>query len=127
MTQIKKGTGHQNVIPYIRVTDARKFIGWTEEIFDAVQTEMVLREDGEVRHAQIMIGDATMMLGEASEEWPIDNGTFYIYVADTDALYKNALEKGAESIFPPYDEDYGSRGAGIKDPFGNTWWLSELI
>jgi uncharacterized glyoxalase superfamily protein PhnB len=40
-----------------------------------------------------------------------------------DASYRQAIEAGAASIYPPANHDYGDRGAGVKDPFGNTWYL----
>jgi len=50
-------------------------------------------------------------------------GTLYLYVPDVDASYRQALEAGGTSIYPPTNHDYGDRGAGVKDAFGNTWYL----
>jgi uncharacterized glyoxalase superfamily protein PhnB len=33
-------------------------------------------------------------------------------------------EAGAEEIAPPEDKPYGERTAGVKDGFGNTWWIA---
>ncbi len=50
-----------------------------------------------------------------------NRGAFYLYVADSDALYKQALSAGATSEREPKDEFWGDRTAMVKDPFGNTW------
>jgi uncharacterized glyoxalase superfamily protein PhnB len=48
----------------------------------------------------------------------------HVYVKDTDAVYKKALQAGATSLSEPKDQDYGERGAGVKDPFGNYWYIA---
>ena len=34
--------------------------------------------------------------------------------------------KAAEylGVVEPADQDYGDRMAGVKDPFGNVWWIA---
>ncbi|MEE9374188.1 MAG: VOC family protein [Saprospiraceae bacterium] len=127
MSSPKKIKGHQTVIPYIRIENPRGFIKWTEAVFGAQENEVVTSDDGTVRHAQILIDDAIIMMSTAREEWPVDNASFYIYVDSTAQTYQKAIEMGAKSVFEPFDEDYGAKSAGLKDPFGNHWWLSELI
>jgi uncharacterized glyoxalase superfamily protein PhnB len=63
------------------------------------------------------------MFTEASEQFTPDTGGFFIYVADADATYDLALQKGAISVMPPADQPYG-RSCGIKDMCGNTWWVT---
>jgi len=47
-----------------------------------------------------------------------------LYVMDTDAAYKRALKAGASSLREPMDAFYGDRVAGVKDSFGNSWWIA---
>ncbi|MBI4484106.1 MAG: VOC family protein, partial [Acidobacteria bacterium] len=47
-----------------------------------------------------------------------------LYVNDTDAVYRRALRAGATSMMEPADQFYGDRNAGVKDPFGNHWWIA---
>jgi PhnB protein len=51
----------------------------------------------------------------------------YMYVPDVDALYGRALEAGATSISAPADQPYGDRTAGVKDGFGNQWYIATHI
>ena len=39
--------------------------------------------------------------------------------------YHKALEMGASYIMEPADMEYG-RSCGVKDPFGNVWWITSL-
>jgi PhnB protein len=52
---------------------------------------------------------------------------FYLYVPDADALYARALQAGAASVHPVADQPYGDRSGGVKDPFGNTWYIATHI
>jgi PhnB protein len=47
-----------------------------------------------------------------------------VYVPDTDAAYERALRAGATSIEAPKDAPYGDRTAGVKDVFGNSWFIA---
>lgn len=115
--------GYQSVIPYLVVENPDKVIAFLQKTFDAKQTERVLRPDGGVGHAQVTIGDCVVMLGGAGgDHKPMQNG-LYVYVPDTDAVYKRALAAGATSIMEPADQFYGDRTAGVKDFAGNIWWI----
>ena len=80
--------------------------------------------DGRIMHAQVTIGDSVVMMGEPSGEFKPMPGSIYLYVNDTDAVYKRALEAGATSFMEPADQFYGDRNAGVKDPSGNIWFIA---
>ncbi len=48
----------------------------------------------------------------------------HMYVPDTDAAHKRALELGAASIHEPMDQDYGERSSSVKDLAGNHWYIA---
>ena len=52
---------------------------------------------------------------------------FYVYVPDCDAVYQRALKAGATSISEPVDHPYGDRSGGVKDAFGNQWYIATHI
>lgn len=113
-------------MPYLIVEDGQAFLNFTESLFGVKVLEKIMREDGKIRHAEILIGDSCIMFGTATTEFPVQNAMLYIYVEDTDASFKMAMDMGAEAVMEPYDEDYGARSAGLRDPFGNVWWLATL-
>jgi PhnB protein len=49
----------------------------------------------------------------------------FMYVDDCDRVYQKALANGAMTAMAPADQSYG-RSAGVKDLFGNTWWLTAV-
>jgi PhnB protein len=51
----------------------------------------------------------------------------HLYLEDADAAYQRALDAGATSLREPEDQFYGDRTAGVKDDFGNQWWLATHI
>lgn len=115
--------GYQTVMPYIIVDDAVKFMDFMKTVFNATEKMVRKRETGEIMHAEVFIGDSTIMFANSLTDWPPMTAGLYIHVADADATYKKALEQGSTSIQEPADKDYG-RSGGVEDPFGNTWWIT---
>jgi uncharacterized glyoxalase superfamily protein PhnB len=83
--------------------------------------------EGDVRHAEIQIGDSRVMLGEASDQWKPMPAMLYVYVEDTDAVYRRAIAAGGQSLREPTTEFYGDRSAGVQDPAGNLWWIATHV
>ena len=116
--------GHHTITPYILVEDPAKFLDFVVDAFSAEVTERVELPDGSVMHGQFKIGDSMVMTGAARDEWPALPTFLHLYVPDADALYTQAMKAGAESLQDPKDEFYGDRTSGVKDPFGNLWWIA---
>lgn len=117
---------HQSVMPYLIVKDADKLIDFLKKVFDAEDQGRVHRAEGAILHAEVNIYGSTVMIAETSKRYPVMNAGMFIYVPDTDATYKLALESGATSVMEPANTQYANRAAGVRDPFGNTWWLATL-
>lgn len=119
--------GYHTVTPYLAVADVAHLIDFLKQTFDAEETERLTRPDGTTYHAEVRIGDSTVMMGEPAgdaEESPETPGTLYVYVEDTDATYARALQAGATSIMEPTDMFWGDRNAGVQDAFGNLWYVA---
>ena len=99
-------------------------IDFVQQVFGAVELE---RSDFGPRsfHVEAAIGDSVVVL-EVSDppHASAAPASVYVYVPDVDAAYGRALEAGAEEIAPPEDKPYDERSAGVKDSFGNTWWIA---
>ncbi len=95
-----------------------------KQAFDAVELERDQMGPRSV-HIEAQIGDSVVVL-ETGDPMPEDAtvASIYVYVEDADAAYRRALECGASSVAAPEDKPYEERAAGIKDSFGNTWWIS---
>ncbi len=117
--------GYQAVMPYLILNNAAGFIEWAMYVLDATEKMKSFREDGTtIAHAEIFIGESTLMIAEASEAWGVNTAGMFVYVADADTAYARALDRGATSIIPPNDQPYG-RTCGVTDTFGNTWWPTQ--
>jgi PhnB protein len=118
--------GHQVVMPYLILDNPEAFIPFVQKAFNAEEVAMYRTDDGRIMHAEIRIAGTTMMFGSSSKEWPAQTGGFYMYVENADAAFKKALDSGATVVMKIENKDYG-RSGGVKDPCGNTWWLTQIL
>jgi PhnB protein len=123
---MKTPDGHQTVMPYLILKDAEQFVSFTKKVFSADEKALYRQENGRIMHGEINIGGSTIMFGESNETWDTQNAGLYVYVENADEAYKMAMEHGAESVMEPDTKDYG-RTCGIKDPCGNTWWMTTAL
>jgi predicted enzyme related to lactoylglutathione lyase len=120
--------------PYIVVSDARRALDWYAEVFGGqLRGEPHVNQDGTIGHAEIGLGDAVLMLAEASDLWPdvpvrapdspaTFSHSLHLDVDDVDGTTERARRAGASVERPPVDQPYG-RGSVIVDPFGHRWVL----
>jgi PhnB protein len=116
--------GYHSVTPYLTVTGVSALLDFLAKAFDAQETERVPGPDGTVAHAESRIGDSIIMMGEVRGALAPMPGVLYVYVPDTDATYRRALDAGALPVQEPADQFYGDRSAGVRDPAGNLWWIA---
>lgn len=120
-------TQYQTVTPYLIIKDALSFLQFMQELFGAEVTEKHFRDESEttVMHAELKIGNASIMCAEATDQWKTEPAGLFIYVENADASYAKALELGCTTIMELTDQSYG-RTCGVKDTFGNTWWITSV-
>jgi PhnB protein len=119
--------GYHSLTPYLTIQGAGKLIDFMKQAFGAEELSRSPRPDGTIAHAQLRIGDSMLMLAEATEQWKPMPCAVYLYVKDTDSTYKRALQAGATSLMEPADQFYGDRGAGVRDPSGNCWYIGTHV
>lgn len=119
--------GFHTVTPCLIVPEAKKLITFLQAAFDAKLKMCHQTPDGKVMHAQVTIGDSIIMMGEPPPNCAVLPAMLYLYVPDVDAVYKSAVTAGGASIKEPADQFYGDRIAGVKDAFGNQWWIATHI
>lgn len=113
---------YRTVMPYLIVEDAAAFLEFTKTVFGA-EEKMNTRDKEGIRHAEITIGDSTIMLGQSGGPWEPQPAGLYINVDSADETYQKALNAGATTIMELSNENYG-RTCGVLDPSGNTWWIT---
>jgi PhnB protein len=119
--------GYHTVTPYLVVNNVAELIEFLKRTFGAEERELLSKPDGGIMHAEVMIGDSVVMMGEPADESEVIPALLYLYVDDCDAVYERALEAGATSLREPEDQFYGDRSAAVDDAFGNHWWLATHV
>jgi PhnB protein len=122
---IPKGFG--TVTPYLSVTGADGFLAFITDVFGAEEVLVTRGEDGNIRHASARIGTSMIEFSESAKEWGPMPAALHIYVEDTDAVYRRALDGGATSLYEPVDHYYGERSGGVADPHGINWYIATFI
>lgn len=118
--------GFHTVTPYLCVKGAAELVEFVKDVFGATELVRSIGSAGGM-HAEVKIGDSMIMIG-GYPAMPEENpAAIYLYVDNVDELYERALKAGATSITPPQDQPYGDRNAGVKDPFGNVWYIAKHI
>ncbi len=120
-------TQHQTVIPYLNINDATSFLAFMQDLFGAEITEKHFRDENEtvIMHAELKIGNTTIMCAETTEQWQTQPAGLFIYVDNADVAYAKALTLGCTTIIELSDQNYG-RTCGVKDTYGNAWWITSL-
>jgi uncharacterized glyoxalase superfamily protein PhnB len=122
-----KWEGAPDVQPYLHPRRAEPVINFLKRAFGAEDLGRFASPDGVIQHVTMKIGDSHIEMGEAQGPYQPMNSMFYLYVPDCDAVYKRALDAGATSISEPKDQPYGDRSGGVKDVFGNQWYIATHV
>jgi PhnB protein len=118
---------YRTVTPYLCVADADAELAFLKTAYGATEVQCERNTDGTVMHAEVMVGDTLIMIGQAGGQWPTKPAALYLWVKDVDATYAKALAAGATSESVPEDKPYGHRNAGVIDVNGVTWWIGAPI
>ncbi len=125
--------GFHSVTPIFVFKDARKAIEFYKKAFGAKERFAMPGPEGKgIMHAELLIGDSIIMMGEEnlyapckSAETMVDSPvTFYIYLENFDEAFRRALEAGAKSEMDVKEMFWGDRVGTVKDPFGYSWSLA---
>ncbi|MHB8754167.1 MAG: VOC family protein [Candidatus Acidiferrales bacterium] len=116
--------GFLTVTPYVVVNGATKFIDFLTEAFGAVEKGRVPVPGGKIMHAEMKIGDSMIELSDGNDQYGPLPVTIHLTVPDAEAAYRGALKAGAISLYEPADQFWGEHEGGVRDPFGNEWYIA---
>jgi PhnB protein len=127
--------GYSTLTPYLAVEDAASAIEFYQRAFDAKERVRMPGPGGAIMHAELEIGDSVLMLSDpfpqASTKPPKELGgtsvSLMLYVEDTDASYRQAIDAGATSLMEPDDMFWGDRFSSVQDPFGHSWTIATHV
>ncbi|WP_449432896.1 VOC family protein [Pseudomonas putida] len=126
--------GQHSITPYLSIKDAAKAIAFYKQAFGAVEMFRLDGPDGRIGHAELKIGDSSLMLADpcdgmeggltASQSLNGAAVGLHLYVEDCDKVHAQAIAAGATQLRAVQDQFYGDRSGTLKDPFGNLWFIS---
>lgn len=131
--------GYRSVNAYLIVEDAAKAIEFYGNAFGAEEIYRLPMKDADGRdkigHAEIRIGDSTIMLSDAMPEMGHQSPTalggspvgLMLYVADVDKVFDRAIGAGGKVRTAVQDQFYGDRSGNLVDPFGHLWTVSTHV
>lgn len=123
-----KPEGYTSVSVYLVAEGAQRVIDFLKKTFGATDLRRFDTEDGKIMHAEVQIGDTVVMIADAGGKYPAFPVWLHVYVPDAEETYKKALAAGGVSVQEPVrKEGDPDRRGGVKDPCGNTWWISTQV
>jgi PhnB protein len=123
-----KPENYNSVSAYIVAEHAQQVLDFLKKTFDVTPLRRFDGPDGKIMHAEVRIDDTVVMIADAGGAYPAFPVWLHVYVSDAAATYKKALAAGGVSVQEPVNKpgDPDLRG-GVKDPCGNTWWISTQL
>ncbi|MBA2382062.1 MAG: VOC family protein [Chloroflexi bacterium] len=128
------GESATRILPMLSLRDAARAVDFYHRAFGAKELSRVTTPEGRIV-ALLAIEDAEF--GVVDEAPAVGNfspdtlgGTsvrISLYVADPDAVAQQAVDAGAELIFPVEDQPYGLRQGRLRDPFGHHWLIGRPL
>ncbi len=128
--------GYTPVTPYLVIDGVAKAIDFYVRAFGAEEIMRLQVPEAEtIMHAEIAINGARIMMTDADPKMGTTDpkalgGTtswLFVYVADVDAAFRQAVDAGATEKMAPTDMFWGDRMASLSDPFGHGWNLATHI
>lgn len=118
--------GYHTITPYLTLREVEGLVAFVKEVFGAKER---LRGTGDAGglHIELTLGDSMLMIGGGPNLEEPMAAMLHVYVEDVDAAYQRAIEAGASVLMAPMARSQGDRMAGVKDPFGNEWYIATPI
>jgi PhnB protein len=127
--------GYHTITPSLIVRDASRAIDFYKKAFGAEERMRMPGPGGRIMHAELRIGDSTIMLADEMPEMSTRSPKalggspvgFYVYVENVDAAFKRAVDAGGKAAMPLADMFWGDRIGKVEDPFGHGWTLAQHV
>jgi len=131
----KAPEGMHTITPHIVVSDAAAATDWYKQVLGAEERSRIEVPGGKLMQVELWLGDSAVMLADEFPELgvlsPLSVGgtatVLHLYTNDVDALWKHAVDAGADVRQPLQDVFWGERYGQITDPFGHRWGLAQHL
>lgn len=128
--------GCNSVNVYLIVKDGNAAIDFYCKAFGAKAGSLMTGPDGTgVMHAEVIIGNSTVMLSEENPAWDTKSAetmggspvSLHIYLPNVDEAFQQAVDAGCTVMAPLMDTFWGDRYGKVVDPFGYQWGLATHV
>ena len=116
--------GYAQVTPFLTVDGANKLLNFLIRVFDAQIMDKTERSDGKLAHATVRIGNSTIELAEATDQFDAMKSAVHIFVPNVDEIHQRAIQNGGQELHGPMEMEYGERASAIQDMAGNHWYIA---
>jgi PhnB protein len=126
--------GYHTVTAYLVQKDTKRALEFYRKAFGAETMMTMPGPGGRVMHAEVKIGDSIVFMSDEMPEWSPETkapqtagcvtSSIFLYVPDTDAVFKKSVDAGAKALQPPTDMFWGDRFGKVVDPFGHHWGIA---
>jgi PhnB protein len=128
--RFNRSAPHARVVPVLTVSDVRAAVAWYERTFGFVEHVRI----GEGHRAQLGLpggAAAELIVAEVrpGRRLPTADRSHQILlkVEDVAATLARATASGATIADDLRDQPYGERQAGVTDPYGHQWVLTQTL
>jgi len=123
---------------HLLVRDGEAAIEFYRRVLGAVELYRSPMPAGAGLHAQLGIGDSTLMISTenlmqqpdlrvpAPETLGASSTILELYVDDVDSVYQRAIDNGATATLQPHDAFFGDRYGQFRDPSGHIWAIATV-
>jgi PhnB protein len=120
MTIPEAPEGFSTVNPFIITRDAEGLIAFLARVFGGTEHPIArtVDDDGLLLHAELSVGDTTVMFAERKPDWPFMPSLLQVYVDDVEATLATAEKLGATIVTQP-TTFYGDVFSRFLDPWKN--------
>ena len=129
--------GYTTLTPFLVCSPAAEAIRFYADVFGAKVVQRMDGPNGTVVHAELDLGVGRLQLGDPNDAYGLVapsgqaedrvSSSTCVYVADVDAVFARAVERGATVREEPATFVTGDRFASVYDPFGHRWAIMTKV
>jgi PhnB protein len=125
----------QTITPHLVVRDAAAASEWYQRALGAKERGRIPVPGGKFMQIELRFGASTVMISDEFPDLGVVSplslggtvGALSIHTDDVDALWRRAVEAGAEVSLPLQNVFWGDRHGEVIDPFGHRWALAQHL
>ncbi len=110
------------LVPYLTFADGDASLDFLRNVLGFEVSLEQRGDDGVLIHAELKRQDALVM-GGPGEATPGAAPGLYLVVDDVQQMYEQALEAGADSVYPPEQTEWGTWRARFTDSDRHEWTI----